>query len=75
MDPKCISDEVSNIPLTATSVRLGTKIITTEWEGLDSSPLRRALLRHLESYSGVTEPRPCDEIASIALGHVTRDDL
>jgi hypothetical protein len=39
----------------------------------EPSPLRRALLRHLELYSGVTEPRPCDEIAAIACAQ--RDDI
>jgi hypothetical protein len=63
MDPKCIYAEAKSG---------GAAQEYSE----DLSPLRRALLRHLASYSGVTEPLPpCLELASIALEHPMRDDL
>jgi hypothetical protein len=50
------------------------------WEGAEiqrredsKSPLLRALRAHFETYTGLTEPRI--EIANIALGHATQDDI
>jgi hypothetical protein len=49
-----------------------TENAVTLEQRLDSSPLRRALKAHFESYSGLVEPRR--EIADVAL-RTQRDDL
>lgn len=39
---------------------------------LPAGPLVAALKRHFETYSGLVESRPCDELAIVAL---SKDDL
>ena len=39
---------------------------------LSQGPLVTALQKHFETYSGLTETRPCDELAAVAL---SKDDL